>query len=91
MSVSAIMPEPRIELMPRAWAKAPLTRSSGVSSPARRLLTVLTAAMMISGAAEPRARKDAPATSSGRLSLWHRVSRDGARCSSATTAMPTKE
>ena len=87
ISVNAIMPEPRMDEMPSDCAKS----AASVASPATMLLTVDTDAMIISGAAEPSARKDAPATSSESFSRWHSVSSDGARCSSATTAMPTKQ
>ena len=47
------------------------------------------ALMVISGAALPKAMKDAPATSSGIDQRTHSVSSPGTRCASAMIATPT--
>ena len=66
MSKKAIMPEPMMALMPVA------VDEFGASSLERAPLMVDTVLMMISGAADPKAMKVAPATSSRISQLAHR-------------------
>ena len=54
-------------------------------------MSVETALMIISGAAEPKAIKEAPATSSRTFQRTHSVSRLTTRCSSATIATAVNE
>ena len=80
ITVNAIMPEPIIAPIPSAVS------SLSSSASAISAFIVDTALMMISGAAEPNAMKEAPATSSRTFQRTHSVSKLTTRCASAMIA-----